>query len=209
MNQPNWNLSGSYFEACSCEVVCPCIFESAPSHGDCSVLYAWHIENGQSSGTVLDGLNVALAAYAGGHMQQVKWLGLLYLDERATEVQRAALESIFTGKSGGHPAVLVGFFERFVGIKAVPIEYRAQGKERALRIPGLITADVAAIAGQQDVLPPSKAIPSASRPTSPSLSRDQSRLRSQMTIGIGNSEVGPVVTRPSITTAKIQKGEPE
>jgi len=150
MNQPNWNLSGSYFEACSCEVVCPCIFESAPSHGDCSVLYAWHIENGQWSGTVLDGLNVALAAYAGGHMQQVKWLGFLYLDERATEVQRAALESIFTGKSGGHPAVLVGFFERFVGIKSVPIEYRAQGKERALRIPGLITADVAAIAGQQD-----------------------------------------------------------
>lgn len=149
MVQPNWSLSGSYFEACSCELVCPCIFESAPSHGDCSVLYAWHIEKGQWNGTVLDELNVALAAYAGGHMQRVKWLASLYLDERATEAQRTALESIFTGKSGGHPAVLVGFFERFVGIKSVTIEYRAQGKERAVRIPGLISADVAAIAGQE------------------------------------------------------------
>src|SRR6516162_1675367 len=150
MNEPNWSLSGSYFEACSCEVVCPCIFESAPSHGDCSVLYAWHIEKGQWNGSVLDGLNVALAAYAGGHMQQVKWLASLYLDERATEPQRQALEAIFTGKSGGHPAVLVGFFEGFIDVKSVPIEYRAHGKERAIRIADLITADVKAICGQQN-----------------------------------------------------------
>ena len=149
MSPQNWSLEGSYFEACSCEAVCPCIFESPPSHGDCSVLYAWHIDSGHSNGASLDGLNVALAAYAGGHMQHVKWLASLYLDERATEPQRQALEAIFTGKSGGHPAVLVGFFERFIDVKSVPIEYRAHGKERAVRIPNIITADVKAISGQQ------------------------------------------------------------
>jgi hypothetical protein len=150
MSAQNWSLEGSYFEACSCEVVCPCIFESPPSHGDCSVLYAWHIERGHLNGTSLDDLNVALAAYAGGHMQRVKWLASLYLDERAKGSQRQALKAIFTGNSGGHPAVLVGFFERFIDVKSVPIEYRAHGKERAIRIPDLITADVKAISGQQN-----------------------------------------------------------
>ena len=88
MSAQNWRLEGSYFEACSCEVVCPYIFESPPSHGDCSVLYAWHIDSGHSNGASLDGLNVAPAAYAGGHMQHVKWRASLYLDERATEPQR-------------------------------------------------------------------------------------------------------------------------
>jgi hypothetical protein len=146
----NWNLTGSYFEACSCEVVCPCIFESAPSHGDCSVLYAWHIEQGRWDGVALEGLNVVLAAYASGHMQKVKWLAALYLDQRGTQPQRDVLKAIFTGKAGGHPAVLAGFFERFIGVKSVPIEYLAYDKERAVRIPGLVAADVKAIAGQEN-----------------------------------------------------------
>lgn len=148
MDTQTWRLTGSYFEACSCEVVCPCIFESAPSHGECSVLYAWHIDQGEWGGTGLGGLNVALAAHAAGHMQKVKWLAMLYLDERATPEQRAALEAIFTGKGGGHPAVLVGFFERFLDIKSVPISYAQNGTKRALRIPDLVSADVEAIKGQ-------------------------------------------------------------
>jgi hypothetical protein len=147
---PSWKLSGTYFEACSCEVVCPCIFQSAPSHGDCSVLYAWHIQQGRWNSVDLNRLNVALAAYAGGHMQKVKWLAALYLDENATIEQKDALEAIFTGKAGGHPAVLVGFFERFLGVKSVRIEYEACGKRRALRIPDLVTADIQAIVGQQE-----------------------------------------------------------
>src|SRR5262249_17494660 len=101
--KPAWDLKGTYFETCSCEVLCPCIFMSPPSRGDCSVLYAWHIEAGNYDKLNLDHLNVALAAYAPGHMQQVKWLAALYVDNRATPAQFAALQEIFTGKAGGHP----------------------------------------------------------------------------------------------------------
>ena len=146
---PAWKLRGTYFEACSCEVVCPCIFTSPPSHGDCSVLYAWHIESGSYDKLDLNELNVALAAYAAGHMQQVKWLAALYIDERATPAQFTALEAIFTGGAGGHPSVLVGFFERFLGVKSAPIRYEARGRKRSLHIPGFVTADIEAIAGQE------------------------------------------------------------
>ncbi|MFA5900096.1 MAG: DUF1326 domain-containing protein [Hyphomicrobium sp.] len=144
----DWSLSGTYFEACSCETVCPCIFESAPSHGTCSVLYAWHIGHGVDGATSLDGLNVALAAYADGHMQKVKWLAALYIDDRATAEQYAALEKIFTGKAGGHPAALAGFFSRFLGVKSVPIDYQLDGRKRSVFIPGIMRAMVEAISGQ-------------------------------------------------------------
>src|SRR3569623_1111022 len=71
---PKWSLKGTYFEACSCETVCPCIFQSPPSHGECSVLYAWQVNDGSFNYVNLNGLNVALAAYANGHIQMMKWL---------------------------------------------------------------------------------------------------------------------------------------
>src|SRR5712692_7207299 len=68
-----WGLSGSYFEACNCDVACPCVFTSAPTEGKCTVLLAWHINKGKYGDVALDGLNVVLAAFAPGHMLQVKW----------------------------------------------------------------------------------------------------------------------------------------
>ncbi|WP_083556585.1 DUF1326 domain-containing protein [Hyphomicrobium sp. NDB2Meth4] len=143
-----WSLSGSYFEACSCETVCPCIFESAPSHGDCDVLYAWRIDKGSDGAVSLDGLNVAIAPHAGGHMQKVKWLAALYIDDRATAEQHSALERIYTGKAGGHPAALASFFERFLGVKSVPIDYQYEGRKRSVFIPGVMRAAFEAIKGQ-------------------------------------------------------------
>ena len=96
----------------------------------------------------LDGLNVALAAYADGHMQKVKWQAALYIDERATPEQFAALKHIYTGQAGGFPAALVGFFDGFLGVKAAPILYHTSGKERSVNIPGILKAKVHAIEGQ-------------------------------------------------------------
>ena len=143
-----WSLEGAYFEACSCEVVCPCIFQSAPSHGNCSVLYTWHIERGRAGNVALDGLNVALAAYADGHMQKVKWQAALYIDSRATPEQFAELKRIYTGQAGGFPQALVGFFDGFLGVKQAPIVYVASGKKRSVDIPGILKAQVHAIEGQ-------------------------------------------------------------
>lgn len=144
-----WKISGQYFEACNCEVVCPCIFESAPSHGDCTVLYSWRIEKGHDADIRLEGRNVVLAARSADHMQKVKWLAALYVDEHASAEQFAALERIFTGQAGGHPAALAGFFERFLGVKKAPILISEVGKQRSVSIPGILRARIEAIRGQK------------------------------------------------------------
>jgi hypothetical protein len=104
---PKWQLVGTYFETCNCDVVCPWVFLSAPTTGECTVLVGWHIERGSFDHVPLDGLNVTLAVHAPGRMAQVKWKAALYVDATANEAQQQALTQIFTGQAGGHPARLV------------------------------------------------------------------------------------------------------
>jgi len=144
----NWNLKGTYFESCNCDAACPCVFLSDPTEGECKVVVAWHIDSGKSGDVGLDGLNVALAAHAPGNMMQVKWKVALYLDAKANEAQQGALTQIFAGQAGGHPAVLGSFVGEVLGVKAVPIEYKADGKARSLSLGGVGEMAVEGIGGQ-------------------------------------------------------------
>ena len=119
-----------------------------PTHGECTVLVAWHVDQGHFGGTRLDGLNVVLAVHSPGHMLQTKWKAALYLDERATQEQRDLLTRIFAGQAGGHMANMAACVGEVLGVKAVPIDYRAEGKHRSLSIDGLADLEIEAVPGQ-------------------------------------------------------------
>ena len=143
-----WKLTGTYFESCNCDAACPCVFLSDPTEGTCTVLVAWHIDKGKYGNVSLDGLNVALAAHAPGNMVKTKWKAAAYFDERVTETQGNALHEIFGGKAGGHPEVLMSFVGELLGAHSVPIEFRAEGKKRSVRIGTAGESAIEAIAGQ-------------------------------------------------------------
>jgi hypothetical protein len=144
----SWNLKGTYFETCNCNVACPCVFLSPPTEGECRVLIAWHVDQGKDGEVALDGLNVAMAIIAPGTMVETKWRAALYLDERASDAQKQALTRIFAGQAGGHPAALASFVEDVLGVASVKIDYRAEGKRRSLAIPNIADAEIEAIEGQ-------------------------------------------------------------
>ncbi len=143
-----WKVNGTYFEACNCNAACPCIFLSPPTTGECKVLIGWHVNKGNFGDTTLDGFNVVLYAHSPGTMTEGNWKAALYLDESASEAQRNALTQIFSGQAGGHPSVLASFISEVVGVKSTPIEYKAEGKRRSLRIPGVAEAEIEAMEGQ-------------------------------------------------------------
>lgn len=143
-----WNLSGTYFETCNCEAACPCVFGSPPTEGFCNAIVAWHIKHGVFGDVALDGLNVALLVDARGNMAENKWTVAAYLDEKASEAQMSALQTIFSGQAGGHPAVLASFIGENLGTKSVPMHYEGNGKNRSLKIPGIVDAELEALEGQ-------------------------------------------------------------
>ncbi len=144
----DWNIKGTYVEACNCETVCPCIFFSPPTEGDCTVMLGWHIDQGEFDGTSLNGLNAALLAYSPGNMKDGNWKVALYVDERANEVQNEALMGIFSGQVGGHIANLAPLIGEVLGARSAAIKLDTSAGNFSFSVDGLGSAEALAVEGQ-------------------------------------------------------------
>jgi hypothetical protein len=151
--QVHWQVNGDYFENCNCDVVCPCVFSpgpfltARPTNGFCEVAIAFHVDQGLYGDVTLDGLNAIVMARSPGIMADGNWSVAVYLDDRADNGQREALQSIFTGSAGGPLGGLAPFISTVLGIRSVPITYEKQGKRRAVEIPNLMHMAVHATPG--------------------------------------------------------------
>lgn len=48
-----WRLNGTYFEACNCDVACPCTITSLQmpaTHERCNAMLAFHVDDGEIEG---------------------------------------------------------------------------------------------------------------------------------------------------------------
>jgi len=102
----SWRLRGTYFESCNCDPICPCrrvdgIAGGRSTHGVCMGVLSWLVEEGHAEEIDLSGVSVALALRYSDDEPGSPWTWILYLEERATDEQRAVLEAIFTGRLGG------------------------------------------------------------------------------------------------------------
>jgi len=102
----SWRIAGSYFESCNCDPICPCRkIDGVPggrsTHGECLGVLSWVIDTGEADGVDLGGLPVAMATRYSDDEEGSPWSWILYLDGRASDDQRAALEAIYSGRLGG------------------------------------------------------------------------------------------------------------
>lgn len=134
-----WKLSGTYFENCSCEMVCPCTTSSMTVGADydrCRVLLALHVTNGEIDGTDVSDLNAALVADTPPLMSEGNWRAGLLIDAKATAEQRDKLLSVLSGQKGG-PLALVGqLIGEMLGVEYVDIDYRDDERQHSFRSNG-------------------------------------------------------------------------
>jgi len=102
----SWHISGSYFESCNCDAICPCrrvdgVAGGRSTHGVCMGILSWVIEDGNADGVDLAGLPVAIAFHYDDDVERSPWTWVLYLGDNADDVQAQAAEAIFTGRLGG------------------------------------------------------------------------------------------------------------
>jgi hypothetical protein len=100
-----WTVSGSYYECCNCEAICPCRRQGEMKGGDptydtCDFALSWWIEAGLAGGIDLTGLKVVMAGRYEREDSNA-WSVSLYLDERATPDQAAVLTALFLGRVDG------------------------------------------------------------------------------------------------------------
>jgi hypothetical protein len=105
MELTNWTVSGSYYEVCNCEAICPCRRQGGQKGGKatydtCDFALSWWIKDGQAGGIDLQGLKVVMTGTFARENADL-WSVVLYLDELATPEQGAALTALFLGPAGG------------------------------------------------------------------------------------------------------------
>lgn len=144
----DWQLDGTYFEACTCTGACPCLFGGDPTEKTCDALVAWHIQRGHFEDTRLDGLSLAMALHAPGNMTAGGWKVVVYVDDTADARQKDALVRIFGGQAGGHPAALAAFVGEVMAVESVPLAFTEDGRRLGVRIGDRGDARIEAIEGQ-------------------------------------------------------------
>lgn len=146
-----WQLKGDWFDVCRCTIACPCEFAQAPTDDFCEGVLVWHVNSGRYGDVVLDGFTVVGIGTFRGNL----WAGNtkvtigLFIDERANQQQREALQAIFGGQAGGFPAEFAKFIGEIRGIEFAPIEFEI-AEDLAYwraRIPGKIEAAAEALTG--------------------------------------------------------------
>ena len=86
-NGTSWQLTGEWFDNCSCAVACPCTFAQPPDNGFCESVLFWHVQCGRYGDVNLDGLSFVRVGRWEGDLWAGKAKGAagLFIDERADE----------------------------------------------------------------------------------------------------------------------------
>jgi hypothetical protein len=148
---PRWHVRGDWFDVCKCTVPCPCTFAQAPTEGDCEGILAWHVREGTYGDVQLDGLNVvALGAFEGNIWAgDTKVTVGMYLDERAADGQREALQMIFGGQAGGWPGEFGRMIGEVRGLEWAPITFEVADDlaSWSVEVPGRASGRAEALTG--------------------------------------------------------------
>lgn len=150
MAAPTWWARGTLFENCNCQLLCPghLSFKQLCTHERCLGAWALHVEEGRHGDVSLDGLNSVILWDSPRHMIAGSWTTAFFLDDRADDGQRRALQSILAGDAGGPWGVLARFVARRLETQFVPIRFEDAGRKKRMWIEGVLDVSIAAIRGK-------------------------------------------------------------
>jgi hypothetical protein len=144
-----WQIQGTYFETCSCEVVCPCTASLAlgATYDRCRVTLVFHVASGDVEGTDVSGLTVAALADTPKVMTDGDWKLGVFIDAAASDEQAEKLGAVFSGQLGGPMEALGPLIGENLGVERAPIEVREEGLTHSVRIGDAVDFEI------EDVVP--------------------------------------------------------
>jgi len=145
MPATTWQVSGHYYETCSCDFRRSCLpdlLSARPADCTCTFAMTFQIERGHFGSVSLDGLSFILVGFTPGEMGKDNWSVGVIADERADEIQQEAIAAIAIGVAGGPMSALAPFVGDFLGVQAASIRIQRSGNQWSVRAGELV--DVAA-----------------------------------------------------------------
>lgn len=177
-----WMMRGEYVKNCNCAPGCPCDFWAAPTHHQCTGMFAMRIRQGNFGPTKLDGVIWAGTYWWPGPLHEGGGTLQPYISDQSSEKQREALLTIMSGKAGNAWfEVVASVVAKVLDPKFVPIDFEFDLAKRHCRV---------AIPGEFETV---------SEPIANIATGDQHRILVEMPQGME-------YFRPEIATTKVLKG---
>jgi len=144
-----WNLTGSYSETCSCELMCPCntSFDHGATYDFCRVTLAFNIRQGAVDGMNIGGRKVVLIADTPKVMTDGNWRVGVFIDDAATDEQFDGLVQVFSGQLGGPMAGLAPLIGEMLGVQRAVIDLEDDGLLHSVRVGDMIDFEI------EDIVP--------------------------------------------------------
>src|SRR5437773_3689653 len=130
MATSSWQVSGQYYETCSCDFVCPCLpgqMMVRPTKESCTFAMAFQIDRGSYGTVSLEGLGFIVLGLTPEAMGKGNSSVGVIADERASTEQRDAIVAIASGAGGGPMAALSGLVGKLLGVESAPIRFERSG----------------------------------------------------------------------------------
>ncbi len=151
---PSWSIEGEYFEGCTCNPGCPCLFGSEPTHNNkCIITGVFHVKNGVYGQYKLDGQTViGITDLTAGPDEN--WI-VFYINKK--------------GASGPHGKALLDIFQNHVfgfakvpsdriTIKYLPIQIETTEWRKRAVVADNLTLDVELLRGKGDPEKPTQIV---------------------------------------------------
>jgi hypothetical protein len=145
----SWKLEGSYFETCSCDVICPCTASLAlgATNDRCQAMLVFNVQSGEVDGIDVSGQTVAAIADTPKVMSEGNWRLGVFIDAAASDEQAEKLGAVFSGALGGPMEALGPLVGENLGVERLPIEVREDGLKHSIRIGEAVDFEI------EDVVP--------------------------------------------------------
>jgi hypothetical protein len=154
-----WELQGLEVVNCSCNYGCPCQFNALPTRGYCRAHMWMHVEKGHFGNVRLDDTHFGVLAAWPGPIHQGNGVHQVIVDDRVTEEQRAALETIAKGKET-EPGKVIWFIYAAMSKEFLPtitarIDFKAdmEARESSVNVAGVVEGSVSPIRNPVTGLP--------------------------------------------------------
>jgi hypothetical protein len=144
-----WNLTGSYMETCSCDLMCPCnlSFDHGATYDFCRVTLVFTIREGAVDGTDIAGRTVAIVADTPKVMTEGNWRVGVFVDDGASDDQFDQLVKVFSGQLGGPMAGLAPLIGEMLGAERATIDVENDGLRHSVRIGDAVDFEI------EDIVP--------------------------------------------------------
>ena len=139
-----WSVEGTYFETCSCDLLCPCnlSLDHGATYDYCRATLVFNIKKGEVDGTDVSGLSICGILDSPKVMTEGNWRFGMFVDERASDEQMEKLIGVFSGQLGGPMEALGPLVGEMLGVERASFEVNEDGLVHSVKIGDAIDFEV-------------------------------------------------------------------